>query len=297
VRFYIVDVFAERKYSGNQLAVFRDSSRLPSTTMQQIASEMHYSETTFITSERPSRGGYDVRVFTPGAEIPFAGHPTLGTAFIVQSEMIGKQVPAVNLNMKVGQIPVTFSYRDGKADVLWMRQKEPEFGAELDPDATAKALGLRASDLAGDLPLMELSTGLPFVIVPLKGLDATRRARFDESKFMGAMERAGLPKRKAEGVLVFSPETYRKENDLNVRVFVPGVGVPEDPATGSGNGCLAAYLVKNRFRGNDHVDLRVEQGYEIGRRSLLLLKAGSEGGKIQVNVGGQVQFVGKGEFP
>ena len=297
MRFYIVDVFAERKYSGNQLAVFRDSGRLPGTTMQRIASEMHYSETTFITSERLSRGGYDVRVFTPGAEIPFAGHPTLGTAFIVQSEIIGEQVPAVNLNMKVGQIPVTFSYRNGKADILWMRQKEPEFGVELDSGATVKALGLRASDLDGDLPVMEVSTGLPFVIVPLRSLEAARRARLDESMFLRVMERAGLPKRKAEGVLVFSPETYRKENDLNVRVFVPGVGVPEDPATGSGNGCLAAYLVRNRFRGRDHVELRVEQGYEIGRKSLLLLKAGSEGGRIQVNVGGKVQFVGKGEFP
>ena len=177
MRFYIVDVFAESKLSGNQLAVFRDCSKLKSEKMQRIAQEMHYSETTFITSEEPRNGGYDVRVFTPAYELPFAGHPTLGTAYIVQSQVIGKPVEKVVLNMKVGQIPVTFSYRNGDPDVLWMRQKPPTFGKSFNRGRIAKILGLDVSDIDSKFPISLVSTGVPFVIVPVTGLNAIRRIK------------------------------------------------------------------------------------------------------------------------
>lgn len=292
MKFYIVDVFAETKYSGNQLAVFRDSGRLSGAQMQRIAQEMHYSETTFITSEKEHDGGYDVRVFTPEQELPFAGHPTLGTAYILQSEIIKKHVPQVRLNLKVGQIPVSLSYEKGRAGILWMKQKEPSFSGKLDPRPVAEFLGLTTSDLDERFPVMDVSTGLPFLIVPLKNLKAVKRIQFDRTKYLRFAERS-----MSNIVLVFSPETYKKENDLNVRVLGPSLGVPEDPATGSGNGCLAAYLVEHRYFSNDNIDVRVEQGYEIGRKSLLLLKAGRKAGKIEVNVGGRVQFIAKGEFP
>ena len=111
--FYILDVFAEEKYAGNQLAVVRDAGGLSDAEMQKIAKEMNYSETTFILSEQPRGGAYDVRIFTPEIEVPFAGHPTLGTAFVIQQEIVGEPVEVVNLNLKVGQIPVTFNY-DGQ---------------------------------------------------------------------------------------------------------------------------------------------------------------------------------------
>ena len=292
MRFYIVDVFAESKYSGNQLAVFRDCSRLTTAAMQRIAQEMHYSETTFITAEEPRDGGYDVRVFTPASELPFAGHPTLGTAYIVQSQIIGEPVEKVALNMKVGQIPVAFSYRDHAPDVLWMRQKRPTFGRTFARAGIAKVLGLKGSDLDRKFPVMLVSTGVPFVIAPLTGLDAIRKINLDLP-----LLRRLLLETKTTVILVFTAETYSKENDLNVRVLGLPEVIPEDPATGSGNGCLAAYLVKNRYFGKDRIDIRVEQGYEVDRRSLLLLRAGEAPGGMEVKVGGRVQFVASGEFP
>ena len=292
LRFYIVDVFAESKYSGNQLAVFRDCSKLAPTAMQRIAQEMHYSETTFITSEEPLDGGYAVRVFTPASELPFAGHPTLGTAFIIQSQVIGKPVEEVALNMKVGQIPVAFSYREGAPDVLWMRQKRPTFGKAFARARIAKVLGLNASDLDRKFPVMLVSTGVPFVIVPLTSLKAIRKIDLDLP-----LLRKLLRKTRTTVILVFTSETYSKENDLNVRVLGPPEVIPEDPATGSGNGCLAAYLVKNRYFGRDEVRVRVEQGYEVNRRSLMLLRARETPEGIEVNVGGRVRFVASGEFP
>jgi len=292
LRFYIVDVFAESRLTGNQLAVFRDCARLSTERMQQIAREMHYSETTFVTSEEPRNGGYDVRIFTPGYELPFAGHPTLGTAYIVQSQITRKKAETVRLNMKVGQIPVSFTYRKGVPDVLWMRQNAPTFGMTFSRPRLAGVLGLQTSDIDSKFPIRLVSTGIPFVIVPLAGLKAVKKIKINE---------AGLEKLFKETsssvILVFSPETYSKDNDLNVRVFGSPKVIPEDPATGSGNGCLAAYLVRERYFGNDAIDVKVEQGYEINRRSLLLLRA-HEGPKgIEVNVGGRVQFVASGEFP
>ena len=292
MRFYILDVFAESRLSGNQLAVFRDCAELSTVSMQKIAQEMHYSETTFITSEKPRNGGYDVRVFTPGYELPFAGHPTLGTAYIVQSQVIGKQVGKVVLNMKVGQIPVTFSYRDGAPDVLWMKQKNPTFGGTFSRERIAKILGLKSSDIDPKFPVRLVSTGVPFVVVPLTGLKAIKGIKVDRTSLAHLFKETDTTV-----ILLFSPETYSKENDLNVRVLgLPDV-IPEDPATGSGNGCLAAYLIKERYIDRNSIDIRVEQGYEINRRSLLLLKAQENPKGIDVNVGGRVQFVASGEFP
>jgi trans-2,3-dihydro-3-hydroxyanthranilate isomerase len=292
LRFYIVDVFAESKYSGNQLAVFRDCSRLTTSEMQRIAQEMHYSETTFVTSEEPHEGGYDVRVFTPAFELPFAGHPTLGTAYVVQSQIVGKPVDKVALNMKVGQIPVSFSYKQNTPDVLWMRQKTPTFGKTFDRGRIASILGLKPSDIDKKFPIRLVSTGVPFVIVPLTGLKAIKKINVNHAALRKLFEET-----KSSVILVFSPETYSKENQLNVRVLGVPENILEDPATGSGNGCLAAYLVKQRYFGTDKIDIRVEQGYEINRRSLLLLRAKRNPGGIEVNVGGRVQFIAKGEFP
>jgi len=291
LRFHIVDVFAESKFAGNQLAVAVPRGAVSAEGMQQIAQEMHFSETTFVWPKKKSDGGYEVRVFTPDQELPFAGHPTLGTAYIVQSLIIRKPVSEVKLDMKVGQIPVAFTYRRGVADILWMKQKEPAFGRIFDPSEVAPLLGVDASDFDQRFPIMEVSTGLWFAIAPLKSLKAVRRVILDRA----ATDRY-LKSAKAIGFLVFSPETYSKENDLNVRVLGPSPSIPEDPATGSGNGSLAAYLVKHRYFDKDTIDVKVEQGYEIGRRSLLLLRASRKGASIEVRVGGRVQYVAKGDL-
>ncbi len=289
--FSIVDVFAEEKYAGNQLAVFSNVQGLTDRDMQRIAREMHFSETTFILSEEPHDGGYDVRIFTPDDEVPFAGHPTLGTAYVIQQEIVRHPVEAILLNLKVGQIPVTVRYAGGKPDMLVMKQKEPAFGEVFEPGMMSSLLGLDTGDCDEKFPIQVVSTGLPFIIVPLKTLKAVRRACVETKAY------ADFVKDKvAKDTLVFCPETYSKTNHLNVRVFPVCHGIPEDPATGSANGCLAGYLVKHRYFESDHIDIRVEQGQEIGRPSLLYLKAEKKESGIDVFVGGQVFLIARGEL-
>jgi len=289
--FYIVDVFAEEKYAGNQLAVVRGAKALSDAEMQRIAKEMNYSETTFILSDEKRDGGYDVRIFTPEREVPFAGHPTLGTAYVIQQEIVRKPIERIALNLKVGQIPVTFSYVEEQADVLWMKQLQPRFGQTFDEGLISQVLSLDVGAIDGRFPVQDVSTGVPFIIVPLKTLDAVKRARIFRDKYFEFIKDT-----EAKAILIFCPETRNQENDLSVRVFADYYGVPEDPATGSANGCLAGYLVKNRYFGKNRIDIRVEQGHEIGRPSLLLLKAESKEGKIDVYVGGEVVMVAKGEL-
>jgi trans-2,3-dihydro-3-hydroxyanthranilate isomerase len=289
--FFVVDVFAEEKYAGNQLGVFRNAEEFTDTQMQKIAKEMNYSETTFILSDEEREGGFDVRIFTPEEELPFAGHPTLGTAFVIQQEILKEPVEKLKLNLKVGQIPVTFQYKEGLPDVLWMMQKPPVFGEIIDREVMARCLSLDADALDDRFPVQEVSTGIPFFIVPLKNLEYLKRAKVNFEKFFALVENT-----KGKAPLIFCPESYHEENDLNVRVFVDYYGIPEDPATGSANGCLAGYLVKHRYFGENQIDIRVEQGYEIGRPSLLYLKAAEKEEVIDVFVGGKSVMVAKGEF-
>jgi len=289
--FYIVDVFAEEKFAGNQLAVVRDAAKLSDEEMQNITKEMNYSETTFILSDDQRDGGYDVRIFTPAREVPFAGHPTLGTAYVIQQEIIKEPVEKVILNLKVGQIPVTFNYTGKEKDVLRMKQIEPTFGQIIEPELISEVLNINKSDIDERFPIHEVSTGMYFIIVPLKTLNAIKRAKVNKDKYLRLIENT-----QAKAVLVFCPETYSKENDLNVRVFVDYYGIPEDPATGSGNGCLAGYLVKHRYFGEDQIDIRAEQGYEIARPSLLYLRAENKDSQIGISVGGKVVMVARGEL-
>ena len=289
--FYIVDVFAVEKYTGNQLAIFTDASTLSEEQMQQLAKEMNYSETTFIISTDLHDGGYDVRIFTPNKELPFAGHPTLGTAYIIQQTIINQPVETVNLNLKVGQISVTWHNTDDMGEVLWMRQKPPTFHQIFEASALAPVLSLDMNEIDARFPIQEVSTGIPFIIVPLKTHESLKRIRVNREKYFELVENT-----ESKEILVFCPETYASENDLSVRVFAEYLGIPEDPATGSANGCLAGYLVEHSYFGEKPVDVRVEQGYEIGRPSLLLLKAQRNEDTIEVLVGGKVVMVAKGEF-
>jgi trans-2,3-dihydro-3-hydroxyanthranilate isomerase len=291
MKFYIVDVFAVEKYTGNQLAVFTDAGSLSDEQMQRIAKETNYSETTFIPSTEMREGGYEVRIFTPEQELPFAGHPTLGTAYIIQQELIKNQVDRVNLNLKVGQIPVTLHYAGESVEWLWMQQKTPTFGQGFSADKIAPILNLEVDEIDTRFPIEEVSTGVPFIIVPLKTLAAIKRIKVNKDKYFELIE-----KTQAKAILVFCAETYSPENNLNVRMFADYLGVPEDPATGSANGCLAGYLVEYSYFGEESINLRVEQGYEIGRPSLLLLKAQKSQQGIEVSVGGKVILVAKGEF-
>jgi trans-2,3-dihydro-3-hydroxyanthranilate isomerase len=288
--FYIVDVFAEQKYCGNQLAVICSVGEMTDSEMQRIANEMHFSETTFILSDKLHNDGYKVRIFTPSTEVPFAGHPTLGTAYVIGKLLTNTKTQYVKLNLKVGQIKVTFEECHDNQEFLWMKQMQPEFNNTYSQTFFQKLLTLQASDFDLRYPIQEVSTGLPFIIVPLKTLDAVKRSRVNRSLL------SEITKKSSAGIVVFSPETYRQDKQLNVRVFVDAFGIPEDPATGSGNGCLAAYLSKYKYFGSKEIDISVEQGFEINRPSILYLQAKNKTDGIDVRVGGQVILIAKGEL-
>jgi len=271
VRFDIVDVFAERKYAGNQLAVIREAAALSHDEMQAIARETNFSETTFVVDDAPT-----VKVFTPREEIPFAGHPTLGTAAV----LLGREGKEVTLQLKVGPIRVT---RDDDG-VLWMRQNPPTFGAKQDARTMAAILGVQETDLDASLPIEDVSTGLMHTIVPLARVEAVHRVKVDVARYWAWCERSA-----SKSVLVFAKGARNPKNQLTVRVFPIYYGIAEDPATGSANGCLAGYLAKHTGK---PVDARVEQGEDVGRPALIHLRANGS----QVDVGGRVQHVVEGKL-
>ncbi|MCW4001594.1 MAG: PhzF family phenazine biosynthesis protein [Candidatus Bathyarchaeota archaeon] len=289
--FNIVDVFTEEKYTGNQLAVFRGAKALSDIEMQRIAKEMNYSETTFILSDEKHDDGYDVRIFTPETELPFAGHPTLGTAYVIQQEIVKEPVNKIVLNLKIGPIPVTFNYVEEHPNVLWMKQLGPIFGQTFNVESISQVLDLDAREVDGRYPVQDVSTGVPCIIVPLKTLHALKQVIISRERYLEFIRDI-----QAKTILIFCPETYSEENQLNVRFFADFYGVPEDPATGSANGCLAGYLVKHRYFGKSEINIRVEQGYEIGRPSLLFLRADEKEEGIDVHVGGRVVKVARGEL-
>ncbi|HHW35692.1 MAG TPA: PhzF family phenazine biosynthesis protein [Bacillales bacterium] len=288
IHYSIVDVFSQGKYTGNQLAVFKSSGDISDSEMQQIAKEVNYSETTFILSNTKRDGGYDVRIFTPNEEIPFAGHPALGTAYVILNEIVDEPMDKIILNFKAGQIPVSF---DTENEVLWMKQNEPTFGQILDINQIHEVLSIDTEYIDGRFPIQEVSTGLPVIIVPLKSLEAVKTVKINKEKYFELIEHLDT-----KAIMVFSPEVYNSENDVNVRDFAHYYGIPEDPATGSSNGCLASYLIKYRYFMKNKINIRVEQGYEIERPSLLFLKADDDNGKINVYVGGKVVKIAQGEW-
>lgn len=284
--FYITDVFSEQPYAGNQLATFPDAGDISSEEMQKITREFNFAETTFIVGGNESEG-FDVRIFTPANEVPFAGHPVLGTAYLIREKIVQKPLERIVLNLKIGQIPVTFS----KDDVLWMQQAEPVFGETLSEVEVTKAFGETPYMLNHDYPIQAVSTGLPTVIVPVCSLGKLRSLVLDPAACKLALQNV-----EARNFLLFAKEGYEQGQTLAVRMFAPSLGVMEDAATGSANGCLAAYLVKHQCLGSPEVDIKVGQGYEINRPSQLYLNAKGETGNISVKVGGRVRLVAEGKW-
>jgi trans-2,3-dihydro-3-hydroxyanthranilate isomerase len=287
LKFHIVDVFAEKKLQGNQLAVFMDQGT-SSDMMQCIAKEMNFSETTFITAVNEDDHVYGVRIFTPESELPFAGHPTLGTAYVIQQDIIGEKVDMIRLEMKAGEIPVAFTYKDDEPDILWMRQLNPEFGDVHSTEKFAEFLGLEPEDFDPDYPIQEVSTGVYFYMIPLVSREALKRVKIDWDKLNKYSEETN-----AKWPHMFCPEAEDPCNHLKARMLTT---FTEDPATGSANGCLAGYLVKHRYFDSTDIDVRVEQGAEVGRPSLLYLRAEEIESGIMVNVGGRCAMVAKGEL-
>lgn len=295
LQFIMADVFAESKYSGNQLAVFLDAGMLSETEMQKIAREINFSETSFIISRNIENGTYtyNVRIFTPEYEVPFAGHPSLGTAYAIKNYLSMDAGNIITLNVKAGQIPVTILEDENKEVIYWMKQLLPVFGKKLSHEVLADVLGISPDDMDTRFPVEEVTTGLDHIIVPLQSLNALKSIKVSKEKYFKLV--AELT---AQNILVFCPESHHHSGRFRIstRMFAECLGISEDPATGSGNGCLAGYLVKHKYFGGTKVDIVSEQGYEIGRPSLLYLKAEENGPSIEIYVGGKVVCLAKGEF-
>ncbi len=278
MQFYITDVFSCGRYSGNQLATVLLEKEIPAATMQQIAREFNYSETTFVLCPKQGSKSFSTRIFTPSEELPFAGHPTLGTAYLMQ-KYFSPQLKQLTISLPVGEIPVETS-----ASTLWMTQNPPEFFESYAPEDVLSLLSLPADSIRTDLPIQRISTGLSTIIIPLCTLEAVRRCNITTEalyRFFEGKEKSAL--------YLFSEETCLQENDLHSRVFCDVFGIYEDPATGSSTGCLAAYMAKHL--GHD-IDVSIEQGFEIPRASILKAKVNNS----TIKVGGEVIEIARGEL-
>lgn len=283
MKFYILDCFAEAKYQGNELAVLIPDRSISDLEMQQIAREINFSETAFILSGQQSNGGYDVRIFTPATEVPFAGHPTLGTAHIIHSEIEKGQGNEVRLNLKAGQIPVQI-----EGDRLTMTQNQPVFGDEVDAKSVAACFNLTPEDIRDDYPIHWVSTGLESVIVPLRSLGALARCAVDHGRFQQYIRESYACNH------LFFVDTG--DGALRARNFMEDPGFAEDPATGSANGNLAGYLLKHDYFGKNRISYMVRQGVEMGRPSTLYVNASLTDGQYLIQVGGKCVIVAEGDW-
>ena len=289
-RFYVVDVFAERRYSGNQLAVIIGDA-IGEESMQLVAAEMNFSETTFVSPVPDADGGHRVRIFTPAREIAFAGHPILGTAAALRQHLGHDGSAPLRLNLAVGQITVTFEPSPDASEVAWFRAPLATIGPTCPRDDMAAALGISSQDIDPTSPVQQVSSGTAAMIVPLRSLDALRRSRLDLATY-GALAAKGHPPL----VYLFCSETHDPANDYCARFFFEAHGVREDPATGNGAAFLGAYLLGHRLRPANGFSLRIEQGHAVRRPSLIMLRGRKADNLPDVSVGGSVITTLRGEL-
>ena len=286
-RFVQWDVFSSKPFQGNSLAVFSDATGLTDHEMQTLAREMNLSETTFILPRDGAverERGVRVRIFTVQEELPFAGHPTLGTAFAVRG---ASGAPEVALDLKVGRISVQFEDSAGSPTFGEMTQKDPEFGPAHDREAVVRAAGLRDGDIDPSLPIQTVSTGLSFTVVPLRGLAVMERLQVDHRGSTEYLERSG-----GRFFYFVTRETVDPAARLHARMmFYNG----EDPATGSAAGCTAAWMVAHGVAQPEERVL-IEQGVEMKRPSRIFVRAARAGDRVvNVRVGGNAVEVLRGE--
>jgi trans-2,3-dihydro-3-hydroxyanthranilate isomerase len=282
------DVFTSKALEGNSLAVFEDGGGLSDEQMQAIAREMNLSETTFIFPRDASverERGARVRIFTVQEELPFAGHPTLGTAFSLRGNGGASEI---SLDLNVGTVPVTFEEKAGEPVFGEMRQVDPVFGTVHDRSKIADVTGISLDDIDPTLPVQTVSTGLPFTVFPLRGLEAMRRLAINQARTSEYLSSSG-----GKFLYCVTRETVDPAARLHARMlFYNG----EDPATGSASGCAAAWMVEHGVAQPDERVL-IEQGIEMKRASRIFVRASRRNDRVvNVRVGGNVVEVLRGEL-
>jgi trans-2,3-dihydro-3-hydroxyanthranilate isomerase len=295
-RYLHYDVFTDRLFGGNQLAVFLDGRGLSTGVMQSVAKEMNFSETTFLLPAEQPATDFRLRIFTPSDELPMAGHPTIGSAFaLARSGVVEPGRGSFTFDLGIGPTPVALTWRGADLSFAWMSQRLPVFSEPIgNPGAAAAALGLPEAAVAGaGLPVQVVSCGVPFLLIPL----ATRRAVDNAVSNFEAIDTffrtAGV---EASGVFLFSPERGGDKATVYSRMFAPHLGVAEDPATGSASGPLGCYLVRHKVVTADKAGAILNlQGVKMGRPSYVHVAIGIEQGSIaSVGVGGDAVLAGEG---
>jgi trans-2,3-dihydro-3-hydroxyanthranilate isomerase len=300
LRFVQVDVFTDTVFGGNPLAVVLGADALDAEVMQKIAREMNCSETTFLLRPTRSDCAGRVRIFTPAREVPFAGHPTIGTSWVMATEgLLSEGTTRFNLEEGIGPVEVTLEGDPGRPSFIWMRHGEATFGPELgNREGFARALGLEASDLLPGQPIRTGSTGSTFLYIPLRDRGTVDRARLDVPALLAAQGEE--PKL---GVFVFAPDPGPDPTvgagRVYSRMFAPHTsGVPEDPATGSASGPLGAYLVERGLLAPaGTVNIVSAQGVAMGRPSAVHIRVATRQGRVsEISVGGGVVPVIEGRL-
>jgi trans-2,3-dihydro-3-hydroxyanthranilate isomerase len=286
-RFVQVDVFTERAFGGNQLAVVFDANTLSPTEMQDIAREMNLAETTFLLPSRRPECLARVRIFTPAREMPFAGHPTIGTAWVLAKHgLVPGGTTRFVLDEEIGPVPVALEGDPRAPRFVWMEHRDATFETEArDRDGVAAALGLKVDDLLPGVPVEAGSTGNAFLYVPLRDAATVDRVVVDARR----MEEVA-PATTSIGIFVLAPDPDPKARRVYTRMFAPAHGVPEDPATGSASGALGAYLVRHQLVHADG-DTRIvsEQGTRMKRQSFVHISLHARDGQAShLRVGGGV---------
>ena len=300
-QFYKADVFTDQAFGGNPVAVIPDAEDLTDREFQQIAREMNLSETVFVVPPTDPAAIVKLRIFTPTQAIPFAGHPVIGTFFVLsllKRFPLQEPVTRFMFECNIGLFPVELVVFKGFVEQVIMSQPEPEFLGMVDDlqdlYEISRALGLNKTNIVDTyLPVEIVSTGLPVVIVPVRTLTAVKSIQVDLTGVNAICDRLGV-----NGMMVFTPITVEDWADVHTRMFAAPIGIFEDPATGSSSGALGAYLVKNGVVDvGPTTEIVMEQGYEIDRPSRILVQVFSDDDKIQqIKVGGQVVMVAEGKL-
>ncbi|PJA77849.1 MAG: phenazine biosynthesis protein [Nitrospirae bacterium CG_4_9_14_3_um_filter_51_5] len=301
LQFFQVDVFTSEPFGGNPLAVFPSVGELSEREFQRIAREMNLSETVFVLPPTDPKAAAKVRIFTPLQEIPFAGHPILGTFYVLGAlKHLALQEPVTKVfyECTLGLYALELIVLKGQIEQVIMSQPSPQFidvitQVEAIYDI-AGALGIHRSLIADTIfPVEVVSTGLPVLIVPIRSLTAAKTMEVDHSAVLEICARFG-----ANGIMIFTTMTVEESATVHTRMFADPIGIPEDPATGSASGALGAYLVKNGVvEVGPTTEVVMEQGYEIDRPSRILVQIFSDDDVIkEIKVGGQVVMVAEGKM-
>ena len=295
-RYLHYDVFTDHLFGGNQLAVFLDGRGLQPDTMQAIAKEMSFSESTFVLPpERPDTDAR-MRIFTPSAELPMAGHPTIGSTFaLARAGVIAPDRARFVFGLGIGPTPVSLTWRGADLTFAWMTQSNPTFGDPIaDPAGAAALLGLSELAVAGTgLPVQVVSCGVPYLFVPLATRAAVDSASLQRDRFDEFRDETNTT---AHGVFVFSPESGSDKATVYSRMFAPDIGVVEDPATGSASGPLGCYLLRHKVVPAEKAGAILSlQGVKMGRPSHVHVSIAAEKDEItSVRVGGEAVLAGEG---